>query len=115
MCLWSSDARRQALEQSCGSCVSLPVELRPTTAALQYCDVILVLFIVVLWVLSSIYLFYLLCHIYPGVPHQCAALFSLGLLHILQTAHSGLQSCPSLGLNVESTTSYTFRGHSTVT
>ena len=23
---------------------------------------------------------YLLCHIYPGVPHQCAALFSLGLL-----------------------------------
>ena len=21
---------------------------------------------------------YLLCHIYPGVPHQCAALFSLG-------------------------------------
>ena len=27
--------------------------------------------------LMSIYLFiYLLCHIYPGVPHQCAALFS---------------------------------------
>ena len=23
---------------------------------------------------------YVLCHIYPGVPHQCAALFSLGLL-----------------------------------
>ena len=30
-----------------------------------------------------IYLFYLLCHIYPGVPHQCAALFSLGLLHYM--------------------------------
>ena len=26
---------------------------------------------------------YLLCHIYPGVPHQCAALFSLGLLHYM--------------------------------
>ena len=25
----------------------------------------------------------LLCHIYPGVPHQCAALFSLGLLHYM--------------------------------
>ena len=25
---------------------------------------------------------YLLCHIYPGVPHQCAALFSMGLLHV---------------------------------
>ena len=22
-------------------------------------------------------------HIYPGVPHQCAALFSLGLLHYI--------------------------------
>ena len=30
------------------------------------------------------YLFiYLVCHIYPGVPHQCAALFSLGLLHYM--------------------------------
>ena len=30
------------------------------------------------------YLFiYLLCHIYLGVPHQCAALFSLGLLHYM--------------------------------
>ena len=30
---------------------------------------------------QRIYLFiYLLCHIYPGVPHQCATLFSLGLL-----------------------------------
>ena len=28
-------------------------------------------------------LFFLLCHIYPGVPHQCAALFSLGLLHYM--------------------------------
>ena len=27
--------------------------------------------------------FYLLCHIYPGVPHQYAALFSLGLLHYI--------------------------------
>ena len=27
--------------------------------------------------------FYLLCQIYPGVPHQCAALFSLGLLHYM--------------------------------
>ena len=26
---------------------------------------------------------YLLCHIYPGVPHQCTALFSLGLLHYM--------------------------------
>ena len=26
---------------------------------------------------------YLLCHIYPGVPHQCAALFSLGLLQYM--------------------------------
>ena len=33
---------------------------------------------------SGIYLFiYLLCHIYPGVPHQRAALFSLGLLHYM--------------------------------
>ena len=33
-----------------------------------------------------VYLFifiYSLCHIYPGVPHQCAALFSLGLLHYM--------------------------------
>ena len=33
-----------------------------------------------------VYLFifiYLLCHIYTGVPHQCAALFSLGLLHYM--------------------------------
>ena len=32
-----------------------------------------------------IYLFinYLLCHLYPGVPHQCATLFSLGLLHYI--------------------------------
>ena len=29
------------------------------------------------------YFIYLLCHIYPGVPHQCAALFSLGLLHYM--------------------------------
>ena len=28
-----------------------------------------------------LFIYYLLCHIYPGVPHQCAALFSLGLLH----------------------------------
>ena len=27
--------------------------------------------------------FYLLCRIYPGVPHQCASLFSLGLLHYI--------------------------------
>ena len=26
---------------------------------------------------------YLLCHIYPGEPHQCAGLFSLGLLHYM--------------------------------
>ena len=26
---------------------------------------------------------YLLCHIYLRVPHQCAALFSLGLLHYI--------------------------------
>ena len=31
-----------------------------------------------------VYLFiYLLCHIYPGVPHQCATLFSLGLLQCM--------------------------------
>ena len=29
------------------------------------------------------FIYYLLCHIYPGVPHQCAALFSLGLLHYM--------------------------------
>ena len=28
-------------------------------------------------------LFIYVCHIYPGVPHQCAALFSLGLLHYM--------------------------------
>ena len=33
--------------------------------------------------LNFFYFFYLLCHIYPGVPHQCAALFSLGLLHYM--------------------------------
>ena len=26
---------------------------------------------------------YLLCHIYPGLPHQCATLFSLGVLHYI--------------------------------
>ena len=32
----------------------------------------------------KLYLFiYLLCHIYPGVPHQCATLFSLRLLHYM--------------------------------
>ena len=31
---------------------------------------------------------YLLCHIYPGVPHQCAALFSLGLLHYMHAKTS---------------------------
>ena len=31
----------------------------------------------------SLLFIYLLCHIYPGVPHQCAALFSLGLLHYM--------------------------------
>ena len=29
-----------------------------------------------------LFIYYLLCHIYPGVPHQCAALFSLGLMHV---------------------------------
>ena len=34
--------------------------------------------------LSDLILFiYLFCHIYAGVPHQCAALFSLGLLHYI--------------------------------
>ena len=40
-----------------------------------------------------IYLFiYLLCHIYPGVPHQCATLFSLGLLQVIDTVIVGLIS-----------------------
>ena len=26
---------------------------------------------------------FIYCHIYPGVPHQCATLFSLGLLHYI--------------------------------
>ena len=30
-----------------------------------------------------LFIYYLLCHINPGVPHQCAALFSLGLLHYM--------------------------------
>ena len=30
-----------------------------------------------------LFIYYLLCHIYPGVPHQCATLFSLGLLHYI--------------------------------
>ena len=33
--------------------------------------------------LRQLFIIYLLCHIYPGVPHQCAALFSLGLLHYM--------------------------------
>ena len=47
------------------------------------------LFITVIYYVILIYLhcanlfIYLLCHIYPGVPHQCAALFSLGLLHYM--------------------------------
>ena len=30
-----------------------------------------------------LFIYYLLCHIYPGVPHQCATLFSLWLLHYI--------------------------------
>ena len=35
------------------------------------------------WHPTSYLFIYLFCHIYPGVPHQCAALFSLGLLHYM--------------------------------
>ena len=31
----------------------------------------------------NLFIYYLLCHIYPGIPHQCATLFSLGLLHYI--------------------------------
>ena len=33
---------------------------------------------------------YLLCHIYPGVPHQCTALFSLELLHCYMTKQTSI-------------------------
>ena len=38
---------------------------------------------VLMWVGGHLFSIHLLCHIYPGVPHQCAALFSLGLLHYI--------------------------------
>ena len=48
----------------------------------------------------DIYLFiYLLYHIYPGVPHQCATLFSLGLLHL--TIHQLFENIPNVDTSMD--------------
>ena len=64
------------------------------------------------------HIIYLLCHIYPGVPHQCAALFSLGLLLLHKEAKNvtcGTCSCIAIsatknGYNNQTIASENFTG-----